>query len=266
MDAKKYIQEQVSPEDWGVLQELGVTLDARIAANLWPDFVNFEKRRITEVPFLIEQLRHYSSPRIFNSCLGSGASSIGLQLEGFNVVSNEIDKEFTRVGMEEAAKYGIDLTLTTHDWRELDGIYHSEFDAVLCLGNSLTHLFKKEDQQRTLRNFYHILKRGGKLIIDERNYTHHLLAGRYKYSGEVVYCGKDNVDAHPRFVSESMVVMEYVHKVTSEKCHLIIYPFKKHELLGLLEEAGFRNIAVFGDYNAEFDPQEPEFLTYVVER
>ena len=123
-----------------------------------------------------------------------------------------------------------------------------------------------EDQLSALRNFRQILKPGGKLIVDERNYAHHFLNGNFRFSGDYVFCGKDKVSAKPIHVSDSMVVMGYDHKVSGERVHLVLYPFKKGEMKELIEEAGFRDIQAFGDYKPRFDPKEPEFITYVARK
>ena len=56
------------------------------------------------------------------------------------------------------------------------------FDAVLCLGNSFAHLPDFEgdlfDQREALRNFRTLLKPGGVLVIDHRNYDEILSSGR----------------------------------------------------------------------------------------
>lgn len=73
--------------------------------------------------------------------------------------------------MENARRHKVQLKITNLDWRELTKrIPEKTFDAVLCLGNSLTCLFGYENQLSALREFYIILKYGGVLIIDERNY------------------------------------------------------------------------------------------------
>lgn len=50
----------------------------------------------------------------------------------------------------------------------------ASFDAVICLGNSFAHLLDEFEDQRTqkmcLRNFAEVLKPGGLLFIDHRNY------------------------------------------------------------------------------------------------
>jgi len=262
MDYKEYVKSQVSEEDWKKLQKLDVVLDSVIYAKLWPRYVDLEKRRTTEVPFLLSHLSEYASPVIFNAALGSGATTIGFNLAGIDdVVSNELDENYAQVAQEEAQKYGISLNQTAYDWRAIPHEYDQAFDAAVCLGNSLTCLFKREDQLAALKNFRRILKPNGKLIIDERNYEQILNKTEFKHSGHVVYCG-DDVSVSFVDRSDSMIVVEY--KTTDGlKAHYPVYPFKRGELESLLREAGFREITPFGDYKPDFKPEETEFITYV---
>jgi len=58
----------------------------------------------------------------------------------------------------------------------------SKFDAVLCLGNSFAHLPDFEgdlqNQRKALRNFRALIKPGGILVIDHRNYDDILTCGQ----------------------------------------------------------------------------------------
>ena len=162
--------------------------------------------------------------------------ALGLKLAGIkDVISNEIDEEFVRVALKQAKKYGVNLTITRYDWREIPDELANTFDAVVCLGNSLSCLFKREDHLKSLRNFKKILKPGGVLIIDERNYPA-ILRGEYSYSGKVVYCGTDKVECKPIYVSDTMVVFQYTHRKTGKRAHIVAYPFKEGELLELLKQ------------------------------
>ncbi len=262
MNYAYYVRSQVSPEDWQKLQKLAVPLVDNFGQVL-PDFVNFEERRKTEIPFLLDQLQEYPEPKVLDACLGSGATTIGLKLAGIDdIVSNEIENYLIEKAQTFAARQGISLNVTNYDWREFDKKFNPSFDAILCLGNSLTYLFKEEDRLKTLTNFRNVLRPGGKLIIDERNYAQ-ILNGNFRHSGKVVYCGIDKVVPRPIYTSPSMVVMEYTHAEKGEKAHLVLYPFKKDEFRSLLVKAGFTNIQTFGDYKSDFTPEETEFITYI---
>lgn len=145
------------------------------------------------------------------------------------------------------------------------GLYPSYFDAITCLGNSLTLLFNREARLSALRSFRAALKPKGRLIIDQRNYPLLFLSdqsGRnYSWSGEVVYCGKGEIDAYPVSISDEEVVMEYRDRKSDERVRLSLYPFKDGELESLLHEAGFEAISTYGDYRRHF--YNPEFFTHV---
>ena len=65
------------------------------------------------------------------------------------------------------------LTLP-EDLRRIDGVPETGFDVVLCLGNSFAHLpdlkGTKYNQKLTLTNLFTMVKPGGILILDHRNY------------------------------------------------------------------------------------------------
>lgn len=295
MNYSDYVQSQVSVSDWELLQAMNLNLNHDELSGFWTDIVDFEKRRQTEVPFLVEQLQTDHSIAVLDTCMGAGATTIGLLLaekegefsEGLEVFANEHDKSLAEVARRELQKYGLDFfDVTNHDWFDLAKEYIGDelkpwerlrFDAVLCLGNSLTYFFRREDQLRALENFRDILKDDGKLIIDERNYAEHFLAdpsgARFRHSRNILYCG-ENVTIRPRYISDTMVVLEDEH-VSGAKAHIVVYPFKAGEMRSLLEEVGFSDIQVYGDYklgtgfgrfHRGFNPKTPEFLTYVCRR
>jgi SAM-dependent methyltransferase len=217
---------QVSRDSWGTFVQLEVNLDSVTTAHIWPYFVHFVKRREREIPFLLEHLG--LQDRVFDACLGSGATTIGLKLAGLEgVVSNDLDPDYIKVARKR----------------------------------------EREDQLSALRGFRAM---GRKLIIDERNYPTQFLAdpsGKdYYWSRDIVYCGEeDKVDINPIHISNEMVVVEYHHKPTAERVHMIMYPFKAGEMRGLLEEAGFGCVQMFGDYQKDFCIENTEFFTYVCE-
>lgn len=241
----------------------------RVLVELWTDFINWDKRRLGENGFLLNTLKKFHCQKVFDTCLGDGADSIYLLKNGFNVTSNDIDELFIQKAKEHAKKHKVTLNITEYDWRELDKHFQEKsFDAVLCLGNSLTYLFKKKDQLKALKNFLYILKDNGILIIDERNYQYFLdkreeivKEGKFRYSGKYVYCG-DKIHGKPVEISDDKVRMEYKDELTGKKGYLIIYPFKKGELLNLLKEAGYRKIEQYSDYKKGYNPNA-DFYQYV---
>ena len=121
--------------------------NTKTLVELWRDFIDWDKRREGENGFLKNTLIEHMCKHIFESCLGDGCDAIHLAKEGFDVACNEIDTLFANKARENARKENVGLKITNFDWRNLENHFkEGRFDAVLCLGNSLTYLFRKEDQ------------------------------------------------------------------------------------------------------------------------
>ncbi|MDA2938233.1 class I SAM-dependent methyltransferase [Acidobacteria bacterium AH-259-A15] len=237
-------------------------------AQMWTDFIDWEKRRRGENGFLIKTLRENGCRKIFDAALGDGCDSVYLLQNDFGVISNEIDPHFRSVAIDNAKKNKVGLELTNFDWRKLSRHFDPQsFDALLCLGNSLTLLRDKIDRISALRNFRKILKPGGILIIDERNYSYmfknkkSILAGRFNYKRKVVYCGTA-VEASPIVIQPDVLVMRYVHTVKGLIGCLEMYPFKENQLLQEILTAGFEKPRRYGDF-VEGNKWNVDFFTYV---
>jgi len=62
----------------------------KLLAEMWGDYIDWEKRRKGENSWLVKQLKKYNCQKIFESSLGDGCDPIYLIKEGFNVTSNDI--------------------------------------------------------------------------------------------------------------------------------------------------------------------------------
>ena len=236
--------------------------------SMWREFIDWEKRRAGEDNFLINQFHTRKVKKVFDASLGDGCDSIYLLKQCFDVTSNEIDKIFLDKALENAKVENVELKILSLDWRKLDTKIPAEsFDVVILLGNSLTYLFNEKDQLETLRQFKRILRNGGVLIIDERNYQYILdnrekiLQGDFQYSGKYVYCG-DKVHGKPVEISDSRVKMEYTDERTGKKGYLVLYPFKRGEMKNLLAKTEFASIEEYSDYKVG-ENHNADFYQYV---
>ncbi len=242
--------------------------NSRIRAEIWGDFVGWDKRRRGENGFLVTQLKKHQCQNVVDIALGDGVDAIYLLQQGFNVSANEFDEAFRQKAVENAKKVGLNLSPTSVDWRNLTEAYPPSFDAVICMGNSLTCLFGRENQVRALREIHEVLKTGGILILDERNYQRILdnreaaLSGELHSSGRYLYTRTDKIGTRFLSISDEAIYIEYAHKEDGKKAYYKVYPFKKGELLELLKEAGFSRIEQFSDYEPGENP-DADFYQYV---
>ncbi len=235
--------------------------------DVWNEYIDWKLRRKGENGFLVKKLRANGGTKVLDASLGDGCDSIYLLKEGFDVTSNEIDSVFIEKAVMNARKNKVDLKLTNYDWGDFGKKFaENSFDAIILLGNSLTYLFDKKDRLKTLKAFNRILKKGGILLIDERNYQRildtrkQILKGEFQYSKKYVYCGK-LVDGVPVEISDKKIGLDIRHK-NGQGGKLFVYPFKKGELYNLLLESGFEKIETYSDYKKGYD-YNSDFIQHI---
>ena len=158
-----------------------------------------------------------------------------------------------------------DLILqTVHaDWRWLNKDVHGKFDAIICLGNSFTHLHDESDRRRALAEFYAALKYDGVLIIDQRNYDA-ILDNGFSSKHTYYYCG-DQVTAEPEHMDDSLARFRYSFPDGSQ-FHLNMFPLRKDYMRGLMLETGFQRVKTYGDFQETYQESEPDFFVHVAEK
>ena len=224
--------------------------------NFWTDFVDWKKRKKGENSFFVKKLKEHNCKAVLDTCLGGGYDSINLIQHGFKVSSNEIDEDFKNLALVNARNDGINLDIRSCDWRELSKCYANKFDALICLGNSFTYMLTKEDQIKALKEMSSLLKEGGILIIDHRNYDYMLdnrkavLSGNFKYSKKYYYCGK-KVSGYPIEIGDNFVIMEWRHHKKNLAYQLKLYPFRIEEMRSLLKAVGFKKVETYYDFKKE---------------
>src|SRR5690606_8662009 len=137
----------------------------------WDELIDWKRRAEGEGRFFIEQLRKRGAQKVLDVATGTGFHSVRLLEEGFDTVSADGSPQMLAKAFRNGLKHGGHvLRVVNADWRWLSRDVPGEFDAIICLGNSFTHLFNEHDRRKALAEFYSKLKHDGVLIIDQRNY------------------------------------------------------------------------------------------------
>lgn len=229
----------------------------------WDELIDWDSRAESEGRFFIDQLKERGAQKVLDVATGTGFHSVRLVQEGFEVLSIDGSPEMLAKAFENGRRRGQLLTTAQADWRWLARTVHGKFDAVICLGNSFTHLFSERDRRKTLAEFYAALRHDGILILDQRNYDRildHGFSTKHKY----YYCG-DNVAVEPEHVDEGVTRFHYVFPDGSE-FHLNMYPLRKDYTRRLLHEVGFQRIETYGDFQETYQENEPDFFVHVAEK
>jgi SAM-dependent methyltransferase len=180
--------------------------------------------------------------RVLDCACGTGTLAVGLALRGFEVSASDASAEMVARTRALAAEHGVRLDVATRVWEELDG---GPFDAVFCVGNSITHA---QDRRAALARMQGVLRDGGLLALTSRTWE------RPQEAGEEV------VERHGRRarVTRTWHPGELEVAVTVDGTtyaeRLRYWPFTHEELQADLRATGFDPVA------STFDPEVGRYL------
>ena len=229
----------------------------------WDDLINWEGRTEGEGDFFIRELAKRKATKIIDAATGTGYHSVRLIKAGFSVHSADGKMNMLSKAFNNAQKQGVMLRTIHADWRSLTENVHEKYDAVICLGNSFTHLFDENDRRKTLAEFYSVLKSNGVLILDQRNYDVMLDEG-YTNKHKFYYVG-DNVEASPESIDNDLVRFRYKFPDDSVH-HLNMFPLRKDYTSKLIKEVGFQRVKTYGDFQETYKKNDPDFFIHVAEK
>jgi glycine N-methyltransferase len=238
---------------------------------------------------------------VLDAACGMGVDSIMLLEEGFNVMSTDAsdkmlkyalrhrwnrrkEPQFDNWVIEEANWFTL-----KEDLAEVKGKPSGGCDAVICLGNSFSHILNADRmtlQKKILVNLMSMLKPGGILFIDHRNFDDILATGlvpvknAFVNNGKIkhVKCSILNVDGKPESVTFDYQLDVQAMKVSGKLkldikdeeyvCKLTYYPYQLAEFHDLLRETFGSTVQheTYGDYKPLGEVKTPAWYVHVVRK
>jgi len=230
----------------------------------WDELIDWKKRYQSEGNFFVDQLKSRGVEKVLDVAAGTGFHSVRLLQEGFETVSADGSAEMLAKAFTNGRTFGGHiLRVVNADWRWLNRDVHGEYDAIICLGNSFTHLFSEGDRRKALAEFYAMLKHDGVLIIDQRNYDT-ILDNGFSSKHTYYYAGED-VSAEPEYVDDGLARFRYDFPDGSTY-HLNMYPLRRDYMRRLMREVGFQRIDTYGDFQETYAEDDPDFFIHVAEK
>lgn len=243
------------------------------------DFVgDIEDRWRTIGPFLHNILEQYENPKILDLAMGSGQDSIVLLEEGYNVVSNEIDPVGIQTARKNAQEAGVALAVRQVDWTNLETsseYNQDEFDVIFSLGNSFpNYLLTEEERRKAMSGIWKILKPGGTLFFDTRNFDYmwqnreQILKDpehNFSYSYDTTYIGRKAI-SFPAEITEDRILLIHKNKDRKVYSELTLWLALEERVKEMIRSvAPNADIKILYDYQKE-KPEHYDFLQYVVKK
>lgn len=230
----------------------------------WDEYIDWDGRAASEGSFFIDLLKKYGCHSVIDAAAGTGFHSVQLLKAGFEVASVDGSPQMLAKAFENARQHGFILSTVHSDWRWMSRDIVGRYDAIICLGNSFTHIFNEHDRRRTLAEFYSMLKHDGVLVLDQRNYDA-VLGGKGKSGQKRFYCG-ENVSASPEHVDEGLARYRYEFLDDGAVYHLNMFPLRKAYVHDLMHQVGFQSVTTYGDFQSSYRDEDPDFFIHVAQK
>lgn len=228
----------------------------------WDELIGWEGREHGEDGFFQRILTAHGAESVIDVACGTGFHSVTLARDGFDVTAADGSDNMLAQTLENAEDYGVKFKDSrVVDWLKLKEEFGEDrFDALVILGNAFTHLFDHELRRQALSAMHAVLKPGGMLLLDHRNYDRMLEEG-YSSKHQYYYTG-EGVDARPVHLHDTLAHFEYTFP-DGEAYHLKLYPLKQGYVSHLLEDAGFVDNSTYGDFERPFVTEDVDFIQQV---
>lgn len=236
-------------------------------------FVNWEARLAHELPFFEGVFEAGGIHRVLDAACGTGHHALALAQRGYEVVGADLSEAMVEQARENAISAGVDVPFAVAG---LGGLHSlgGTFDAAICLGNSLPHLLTEQALADALSDFAAVLRPGGLLVIQNRNFDRvwaeqeRFMSPQTYRDGQQEWIFVRFYDFHPETVTFNMIRLRreaegWTQDVESTELRAIF----ARQMSTLLAEAGFGKVGFYGDYRGSaFDEAQSGDLIAVARR
>jgi len=200
---------------------------------------------------------------------GTGTATLALAAH-YEMLGIDLSEEMLEVAQEKAMEEGLRIQFWAQDMREIE--LPTPVDAVTILCDSLNYLRTEEDVKQTFTHVAAILKEGGRLLFD----THSPYKMETLFNGKT-YATHAEQSSYIWFADPGEAPLSVVHELTffieeedgryervDETHHQRTYPPAQY--VTWLREAGFRVLAVTGDFGPDAPSETVERIFFVAEK
>lgn len=108
--------------------------------------------------------------KILDCSCGVGIFAIALARLGHEVWGSDGSRGMIDQALPAAREANVEVSLQRCAWADLPNQFAERFDLVFCLGNAIGHVRNRDEMVESLRAMRAVLKDGGKLVLDSRNW------------------------------------------------------------------------------------------------
>ena len=235
---------------------------------------DWESRLAVELPFLEATFAQHNVQSVLDCACGTGGHAIALAQRGYRVTGGDISAQMIARAQANAEHAGATIPFAVARFQDLSSTFSMQFDAVLCLGNSLPHVLNGAAALESVLNMRVCLRAGGVLILHNLNYDKRwkekprwfaVNAGTLDERETLVWRFADYDEMSGLITFNIALFTKNENGVWSVDVQSTPQrPYRQNEIELLLRRAGFRKIAFHGDLQGEpFDAETSADLVAV---
>jgi len=201
--------------------------------------------------------------RVLDCACGTGKDLIEFHSLGLNVYGSDLSKSMLRQAKITTSDYNIPIRKV--DFTNLPENFDINFDAIVCLNNSINELLEDSDTLQALRSMKSVLKPNGILIFDQGQ-TDNSMKNPPKYVPII-----NNRDFTRFFTIEYsgnhqiVNIFDFTHTEHDSKFNHFSVKIRIRLLdswLNILQKGGFSKIDFYGDWNST--PYDKDFSSRLI--
>ncbi len=239
-------------------------------------FVNWAQRLRHEMPFIETQLLSVGARRVLDAACGTGRHSVALARAGYDVTGTDLSTGMIEQARKNATVADSRARFVVAGFSQLRESVDGEFDALLCLGNSLPHVLTHDALRATLTDFAAVLRRGGLAFVQSRNYDAVMASGA-RWIGPQSHADGNREWLFVRFYdfhadgtltfNVLSLQRESGGAWSQEAEATTLRPWLREELMQAMEDAGFAGLVCYGNMvGAPFDAANSDDLVLLAQR